>query len=63
MLGLVLVLQGGWFAAGWLQAKLVLVLAMSVHARHVGRWVRDFRPDRNHHTQKFYRIVNEVPTF
>ena len=26
------------------------------------RWVRDFAADRNRHSQKFYRIVNEVPT-
>ena len=26
------------------------------------RWVRDFAADRNRHTAKFYRIVNEVPT-
>jgi putative membrane protein len=25
-------------------------------------WVRDFGADRNRHTQKFYRIINEVPT-
>ena len=26
------------------------------------RWARDFAEDRNAHSQKFYRIVNEVPT-
>jgi hypothetical protein len=26
------------------------------------RWVRDFSQDRNQHTQRFYRIINEVPT-
>jgi putative membrane protein len=25
-------------------------------------WVRDFAADRNRHTQRFYRIINEVPT-
>jgi putative membrane protein len=25
------------------------------------RWVREFAEDRNVHSQKFYRIVNEVP--
>ena len=48
--------------AGWLQAKLVLVLALSgLHGFFV-RWVRDFAADRNRHSQKFYRIINEVPT-
>jgi putative membrane protein len=26
------------------------------------RCVRDFGADQNRHTQKFYRIINEVPT-
>ena len=26
------------------------------------RWVRDFAADRNQRSQKFYRIINEVPT-
>ena len=49
-------------AAGWLHGKLVLVLVLSaVHGLFV-RWVRDFAADRNRHSQKFYRIINEVPT-
>jgi putative membrane protein len=26
------------------------------------RWVRAFAADKNLHSQKFYRIINEVPT-
>ena len=26
------------------------------------RWVKDFAADRNRHSQRFYRIINEVPT-
>lgn len=26
------------------------------------RWVKDFAADRRSRTQKFYRIINEVPT-
>ncbi|MFY9684971.1 MAG: CopD family protein, partial [Pseudolabrys sp.] len=25
-------------------------------------WVNEFRYDRNSHSQKFFRIVNEIPT-
>jgi putative membrane protein len=28
----------------------------------MARLVREFAEDRNAHSQKFYRIVNEVPT-
>ena len=24
-------------------------------------WVREFAEDRNTHSQKFYRIINEIP--
>ena len=52
----------GWFAAGWLQAKLAFVVLLSaVHGLFAG-WVRAFAADRNQHSQKFYRIINEVPT-
>ncbi|HET7681966.1 MAG TPA: protoporphyrinogen oxidase HemJ [Xanthobacteraceae bacterium] len=65
VLGLALIWQMGWNAfghAGWLHAKLALVIAMSaVHGFFV-RWVKDFGADRNTRSQKFYRIVNEVPT-
>jgi putative membrane protein len=62
VLGLWLAWSGGWFTAGWLHAKLVLVLAMSAVHGMLSRWVRDFAADRNRHPQKFYRIINEVPT-
>ena len=62
LLGIWLVWQGGWYASGWFHAKLALVLALSaVHGAFV-RWVRDFAADKNRHTQKFYRIINELPT-
>lgn len=61
-LGLWLAWAGGTYAAGWLQAKVVLVLLLSgLHGFFV-RWVRAFAADRNRHSQKFYRIINEVPT-
>ncbi|MGB6541288.1 MAG: protoporphyrinogen oxidase HemJ [Xanthobacteraceae bacterium] len=52
----------GWFASGWLQAKIVLVLALSAIHGMLARWMKDFAADRNRHSQKFYRIINEVPT-
>jgi putative membrane protein len=62
VLGLWLAWDAGLFRSGWLHAKLALVLAMSaVHGIFV-RYVRDFAEDRNRRTQRFYRIINEVPT-
>ena len=62
VLGLWLAWAGGWYAAGWLHGKIALVLVLSgVHGFFV-RCVREFGADRNHRPQKFYSIINEVPT-
>jgi putative membrane protein len=52
----------GWFASAWLQAKLVLVLILSAIHGLFARWVKAFGADSNRHSQRFYRIINEVPT-
>ena len=52
----------GWFASGWLWAKIGLVLALSAVHGLLARWRKEFAQDRNRHSQKFYRIINEVPT-
>jgi protoporphyrinogen IX oxidase len=61
-LGLWLAWDGAWLKAGWLHAKIALVLLLSgLHGFFV-RCVRDFANDQNRHSQTFYRIVNEAPT-
>jgi putative membrane protein len=62
VLGLWLAWDGGWLRSGWLHGKLVLVLALSAMHGFLVRWVHDLAADRNRHSQKFYRIINEVPT-
>jgi putative membrane protein len=52
----------GWFASGWLQAKMVLVVILSGIHGLFARWVKAFGRDQNRHSQRFYRIINEVPT-
>jgi len=61
-LGLWLAWEGGLNRAGWLQAKVLLVLALSALHGFFVRWVRDFAADKNQHSAKFYRIINEIPT-
>jgi len=61
-LGLLLAHLGGWWSSGWLYGKLALVLALSaVHGMLAAR-VRRFAEDRNTNTQRYFRILNEVPT-
>jgi putative membrane protein len=62
VLGLWLAWTGGFYVAGWLQAKVVLVLALSALHGFFVRCVRDFALDENRHSQRFYRIINEVST-
>ena len=59
--GLILAWQGGWFAAPWLHAKLTLVIVLSALHGMLVRYMKDFAADRNRHSPKFYRIINEVP--
>jgi putative membrane protein len=60
--GLWLAWDRSWFAAGWLNAKLLLVIGMSVVHGLFASWVRAFGEDRNTRPERFYRMVNEVPT-
>ena len=61
-LGLWLAFDSGVYKAGWFQAKFVLVVLLSgVHGFFV-RCVRDFAADQNQRPQKFYRLINEIPT-
>ena len=62
IVGIVLLLQGQWLGAGWLHAKLAAVVAMTILHGLFAHWVNEFRFDRNRRSQKFYSIVNEIPT-
>jgi putative membrane protein len=62
LLGIGLAYERAWFGFHWLQAKIVLVLAMSAMHGLLARWMHDFAADRNRNSQKFYRVINEVPT-
>ncbi len=65
LLGLWLIWLMGWDGfrqSGWLHLKLVLVFLMSGVHGMLSRYVKDFAADANRKSQKFYRIINEVPT-
>ena len=62
IVGIVLVLQGQWLGASWFHAKFAVVLAMTLMHGLFAHWVNEFHLDRNRHSQKFYRAINEIPT-
>jgi protoporphyrinogen IX oxidase len=47
---------------GWIWAKLVLVVGLLAFHGALARWRRAFADDRNRHSARFFRIVNELPT-
>ncbi len=60
-LGLWMIYDGGWISAHWLQLKLLLAIVLSGVHGMLARWTMDFASDRNRHSERFYRIMNEVP--
>lgn len=62
--GILLVLTPGivdW-GLGWPWIKAALVIGMSTLHGFLARWRRYFANDRNRHSARFYRWVNEAPT-
>ena len=53
--------SGGWHQ-GWLETKFVLVVGLSAVHGLFAKWRKDFAADQNRHSQRFYRLWNEVPT-
>jgi putative membrane protein len=52
--------SGGW-GQGWLHVKLLLVVLLSAVHGLFAKWRKDFARDQNSHSQRFYRLWNEVP--
>jgi putative membrane protein len=62
--GLLLILTPGiveW-SSGWFHAKLTLVLMLAGVHGFMMKYVKIFARDSNQRPQKFFRILNEVPT-
>jgi protoporphyrinogen IX oxidase len=51
----------GW-RQGWIWAKLALVGVLTVYHLLLAHWRRDLAAGKQSHSERFYRIVNEVPT-
>ena len=50
------------WSSGWFHIKLACVLGLTVIHMMLARQMRRFAEDRNEHTAKYFRILNEVPT-
>lgn len=52
----------GYLASGWMHVKLTAVIFLWGYHGFCGRYLRQFRDDKNQHSQRFYRYFNEIPT-
>lgn len=59
--GLLLAGTIGW-SHGWLHAKLLFVVALTVLHHLFSRWRKAFMRGENRREARFYRMVNEIPT-
>ena len=59
-------LFGYWWpmppGSGWLHAKLTLVGLLLIYHFYLGHLVRQFARNDDQHDERFYRIINELPS-
>lgn len=54
---------GYGISGAWLHAKLTLVLLLVAYHALCWKHLRAFRDDRNTHSDRYFRIINELPVF
>jgi protoporphyrinogen IX oxidase len=54
--------QDSWHSGGWFYVKFLAVLILSGFHGSLSSWRRAFEKDMNVKPEKFFRLVNEVPT-
>ncbi len=57
-----LVLIPDYLSEPWMHVKLACIVLMAGFHGGLSRWRRQFAADANPHSERFYRIANEVPT-
>ena len=60
--GPILMVEGNWTRAGWLHAKIALVVLMTAVHGVLAASTRRFGQDANRRSPRYFRIVNEIPT-
>ncbi len=59
--GLALAANIDAWSEGWFHVKLILLIVLTVLHMVAARWRRAFAEDANRHSERFYRVMNEVP--
>ena len=62
--GIWMLLDYAWVqysSTGWLHTKLTLLILLVVYHGFCGKWLLDFKHDRNMRSHVYYRWMNEIP--
>ena len=46
----------------WMILKIIFVIFLTLYHFYLGKTLNQFKFDKNTHTHKFYRLINEIPT-
>ncbi len=60
--GVLLLIEIDAWDQGWLHVKLLCIVLMIIFHMFLGKYRKDFLNDNNQKSEKFYRMINEVPT-
>lgn len=60
--GLMLYAMPDYLSQPWFHVKFLLVFILSGFHGFLSRWRKGFLRDQNTHSERFYRLMNEVPT-
>lgn len=62
--GLIMTFSYAWATyegSYWLPLKFVVLIGLFVYHGLCGRWMKNFALGVNHHSHRFFRLVNEIP--
>jgi len=62
--GIWMLVDYAWAAfshAGWLHVKLTLIAILCIYHVYCGKWLLDFKHNKNKHSHVFFRWMNELP--
>jgi len=64
LFGLLLIHSIGFEQLGqiWMVLKIIFVLILTLYHFYLGNVLNQFKLDKNRHSHKFYRYINEIPT-
>ena len=62
--GLLLIHNIGFQQTGqtWMVLKIIFVIFLTLYHFYLGKTLNQFKFDQNTHSDKFYRLINEIPT-